>query len=65
MREEPADHVDAPLVTIFFSLDFFQQLFYRLTLDAELRKGDGFQTPHTDLDATLRADAIGAFGEPC
>jgi len=52
------------LVAIFLSLDFFQQLFFRLALDAELRKRDGFQSPFTDLDATLRADTIGAFGEP-
>ena len=64
MREEPADHVDTPLVTIFFSFDFFQQLFFRLTLDAELRKRDGFQSPLTDLDSTFGADAIGALGEP-
>src|SRR4249920_3182076 len=56
---------DRLLVAIFFSFDFFQQLFFRLTLDAELRKWDGFQSPLTDLYTTLRADAIGALGEPC
>jgi len=52
------------LVAIFFSLDFFQQLFFRLTLDAELCKGDGFQSSLTDFYATLRADAVGALVEP-
>ena len=36
------DHVHERLVSIFFPLDFFQQLFFRLTLNAELRKRDGF-----------------------
>ena len=52
------------LIAIFFSLDSFQELFFRLTLDAELRKRDRFQSPLTDLYATLRADPISAFGEP-
>jgi hypothetical protein len=62
--KEQTDRADACLIAIFFSLDFFQQLFSRLTLDAELRKRHGFQSPLTDLHATLRADAVGAFVEP-
>src|SRR5262245_27927669 len=58
------DHSEGRLVAIFFSLDFFQQLFFRLTLDTELRKGDGIQSPLTDLYAALCTDPIGAFGEP-
>ena len=57
------DREEERLVAIFFSLDSFQQLFFRLTLDAELRKRDGFQSPLTDLYATLRADTIGALVE--
>ena len=58
------DRVKKRLVAIFFSLDSFQQLFFRLTLDAEFCKGHGFQSPLADLYATLRADAVGAFGQP-
>jgi hypothetical protein len=65
MRQELAAFVEEQLVAIFFSFDFFQQFFFRLTLDAELRKRDSFQSPLTDFYATLRADTIGALGEPC
>jgi len=58
------DRVEERLVAVFFSLDFFQQLFFRLTLDAELRKRNGFQSPLTDLYATFRADTISALVEP-
>ena len=54
----------AGLVAIFFFLDFFQQLFPGLTFDAELCERNRFQAALTDFDATLCADAIGAFGEP-
>src|SRR6266850_4103536 len=64
MRQEPAAFAEKRLVAIFFSLDFFQQLFFRLTLDAEFCKRDGFQSSLTDLYATLRADTIGALGKP-
>ena len=57
------DREEERLVAIVFSLDSFQQLFFRLTFDAELRKRDGFQSPLTDLYATLRADTIGALVE--
>jgi hypothetical protein len=40
--KEKTDRTHERLVSIFFPLDFFQQLFFRLTLNAELRKGDGF-----------------------
>jgi hypothetical protein len=40
--KEKTGHTHERLVSIFFPLDFFQQLFFRLTLDAELRKRDGF-----------------------
>ena len=64
MRQELSAFAEEQLVAIFFSLDFFQQLFFRLTLDAELCKRDGFQSPLTDLYATLRADTIGALAKP-
>src|SRR6185295_1901531 len=37
---------------------------FRLTLDAELCERDGFQSSFTDLYAALRADTVGALGEP-
>ena len=40
--KEKTDRTHERLVSIFLPLDFFQQLFFRLTLNAELRKGDGF-----------------------
>ena len=40
--KEKTDHAHERLVSIFFPLDFFQQLFFRLTLNAELRKRDSF-----------------------
>ena len=52
------------LVAVFFSLDFLQQLFFRLTFDTELRKGHGFQSPFADLHTAFGANAIGAFGQP-
>ena len=52
------------LVALFFFFDFFQKFFSGLTLDAELCERDGFQSPLTDFDATLRTDTICAFVEP-
>lgn len=63
-RRDRTDVEEERLIAIFFSLDSLQEFFFRLTLDAELGKGDGFQSSLTDLYATLRADAVGAFVEP-
>ena len=59
-REKPNQR----LIAVFFPLNFLEQLFFGLALDAEFGKRNGLQAFLADLDAAFGTHAVRPFMQP-
>ena len=59
-REKPNQR----LIAVFFPLNFLEQLFFGLALDAEFGKRNGLQAFLADLDTAFGTHTVGPFVQP-